>query len=210
MPSCCAINFAGNICNSKLGELNYFWFYDPHGRVNETFYICQKHSNLLVGDLMTIEEGYSKLIKAGYDRIERLRKEKYEGSTLSEQRQTIRDARENGLPEPQFASIQTINDKIKNLYTTITNSKKVLVIERNRLCRFCRFPLKDPELDKDQIGIKFSNIDFKSPFGHRRLDCMMHTECALTWLSNKIRLTEKQMTFASPKRTGQQTFFSVN
>ena len=57
MPRCQAVNFIGVMCNQKADYLNYFWFHDPLGRISEMYNICQKHSNLLVGELMEVENG---------------------------------------------------------------------------------------------------------------------------------------------------------
>lgn len=208
MPSCIASNYAGNICKQKSNELHYFWFYDPHGRINKVYHLCQKHSNLLVDELMEKEKGYNNLIKACYDQIEKKRHELENGGNLSEQREAIKNARENGIPEPKFKSVQELRNEIKDMYTKVQNAKKILVIQRNRVCRFCQYPLKEPESPKDQIGAKFAVIDFKSPVGYRRLDAMMHTECAITWLTNKLKIPIEDMKYLQPRRTGQETIFS--
>lgn len=208
MPNCQAINYAGNICNQKSNELNYFWFYDPHGRINKVFYLCQKHSNILVDGLMEKEKGYANLITACYDQIKKKRNELEHGSNLTEQREAIKNARENGIPAPHFKSVQELKNEINKLYETISNAKKIVVIERNKVCRYCKYTLREPESPKDQLGERYANIDFKSYNGYRRLDAMFHTECAIAWLTNKLAMKTEDMKYLQPKRTGQQTIFS--
>lgn len=170
MPRCQAVNYIGVACNLKADYLNYFWFHDPLGRISEMYNICQKHSNLLVDQLMEKENAYANLIKACFNQIDKKRNELYGGASVSEQRNAIREAKVNGLPEPKFASIQSLKNDISSLYTKVNNCKQILVIERNRVCRYCKFPLKEPETPKDQVGKKYTPIDFKSPVGYRRLD----------------------------------------
>ena len=161
MATCKAVNYAGIVCNQKAENATYFWFYDPCGRLNKVFHLCKLHSNLIIDELMVTENSYSKLIKACFDRIEKLRKELQSGNNLSEQREAIKNARENGNPEPKFKSVMEIKNNISDLYTKVNNSKKILQIEGNKLCRFCKFPLKEPESPKDQIGQSYTPIDFK-------------------------------------------------
>lgn len=208
MPYCVASNFTGGMCNYKSNELNYFWYHDPHGRIDKVFYLCMKHSNLIVDGLMEKEIGYSKLIKTCYDQIEKKKHELEKGSNLSEQREATKNAIENGLSRPKFKSVQEMKDEISRLYNVVNNVKKILVIERNKVCRFCKFPLREPELAKDQLGSKYTNVDFKSFNGYRRLDALFHTECGITWLVNKIKLKSDEMRYLQPKRTGQHTLFS--
>jgi hypothetical protein len=67
--------------------------------------------------------------------------------------------------------------------------------------------LRDPEEPKDQIGDKFSNADFKGSQGYRRYDALFHSECFISWYTNKFQLSEKEMASLSPKRVGQNTLF---
>jgi hypothetical protein len=208
VATCKAVNYAGIVCNQKAENATYFWFYDPCGRLNKVFHLCKLHSNLIIDELMVTENSYSKLIKACFDRIEKLRKELQSGNNLSEQREAIKNARENGNPEPKFKSVMEIKNNISDLYTKVNNSKKVLVNERNRICRFCRFPLREPELPKDQIGNSFTPVDFKLARGFRRVDFLFHTECSITWITNKLAFEEKELSKLSPKRTKQETIFT--
>ena len=216
MPICSVINYVGVMCNQKSNELHYFWYYDPLGRINKVFHICLKHSNLLVDRLMEKEYGYSNLIKACFIQIEKKRKMLNDNDfTIPERMEAIKNAKENGLPRPNFTKskeeserLKLIEDSIKELYEKISNAKKVVVIERNKMCRFCGFPLKEPESPKDQIGLKYAVVDFKSPNGYRRLDAMFHTECGIAWITNKMKLKDSDMSQVQPLRVGQQTIFS--
>jgi hypothetical protein len=208
LVNCKAINYAGIVCNQKAENATYFWFYDPNGRLNKVFHLCKLHSNLIIDELMVTENSYSRLIKACFDRIEKLKKELQSGNNLSEQREAIRNARENGSPEPNFKSVMEIKNNISDLYTKVNNSKKILQVERNKLCRFCKFPLREPESPKDQIGQSYTPVDFKLARGYRRLDCLFHSECAITWITNKLAFEEKELSKLSPKRTKQETIFT--
>ena len=208
MATCKAINSAGIVCNQKATDSTYFWFYDPCGRINQVFHLCKLHSNLIINELMEKENAYNNLIRACYDQIEKVKKELQSGNNLSEQREAIRNARENGNPEPNFKSVMELKNNISELYDKVNNAKKILVIERNRLCRWCKYPLKEPESPKDQIGKSYTPIDFKLALGYRRLDCIMHTECAITWITNKMSFEDKELSKLSPKRTKQETIFT--
>ncbi len=165
---------------------------------------------MMVDDLMEKENGYNNLIKAFYKKIEKIDDEMFNSPSLQEQRKAISDARQQGLPAPSFKSINTLKIEKKQIYEKIRNAKKILVIERNRLCRWCKFPLLEPEEQFDQIGKKFTPVDFKSPVGYRRLDALFHTECAMSWISSKIKLDEKYMKYIQPRRTGQEKLFQTN
>ena len=208
MAICKAINSAGIVCNQKATDSTYFWFYDPNGRINQVFHLCKLHSNLIINDLMEKENAYNNLIRACYEQIEKLKKELQSGNNLTEQREAIRNARENGNPEPNFKSVMELKNNISELYDKVNNAKKILVIERNRLCRWCKFPLKEPEKPSDQVGKAYTPIDFKLAKGYRRLDCLMHTECAITWITNKMSFKDKELSKLSPKRTKQETIFT--
>ena len=208
MPNCTAMSYTGNICNHKSNELHYFWYHDPFGRVSSIFYICVKHSNQIINELMEKENGYANLIKICYDQIAKKRETLMIGGSLSEQREKRKQARDNGLPEPKFKSVQELKNEVKALYEKISNARKILVIERNKVCRYCKYPLKEPESQKDQIGLKYTIADFKSPVGFRRLDAIFHTECGIAWITNKMKIKPETMRHVQPKRTGQQTIFS--
>jgi len=208
MATCKAVNYAGIVCNQKADNDTYFWFYDPCGRLNKVFHLCKLHSNLIIDQLMEKENAYMNLIRVCYDQIERKKKELQSGNNISEQREAIRNAKENGNPEPMFKSVMELRNNISDLYNKVNNAKTVLVIERNRLCRFCKFPLKEPESPKDQIGYSYTPIDFKLAKGYRRLDALMHTECGIAWITNKLAFEEKELSKLSPKRTKQETIFS--
>ena len=157
---------------------------------------------------MEKENAYNNLIRACYDQIEKVKKELQSGNNLTEQREAIRNARENGNPEPNFKSVMELKNNISELYDKVNNAKKILVIERNRLCRWCKYPLKEPEKPNDQVGKSYTPVDFKLAKGYRRLDCLMHTECAITWITNKMSFEDKELSKLSPKRTKQETIFT--
>ena len=118
MATCKAINSAGIVCNQKANDSTYFWFYDPNGRINQVFHLCKLHSNLIINDLMVKENAYNNHVRACYDQIEKLKKELQSGNNLTEQREAIRNARENGNPEPNFKSVMELKNNISELYET--------------------------------------------------------------------------------------------
>ena len=203
-----AINYAGKVCNQDASDSTYFWFHDPCGRLTSVFSLCKLHSNLIIDELMEKENAYMNLIRACYDQIEKKKTELLKGHNLSDQREAIKNARENGNSEPKFKSVMELKNNISDLYSKVNNAKTILVIERNRVCRFCKFPLKEPELPTDQIGRSYTPVDFKLAKGYRRLDALFHTECSIAWVTNKIGFSDKELTKIMPKRVKQQTIFS--
>ena len=210
MPSCCAITSSGNMCNERSDMLSYFWFYDPHGRLDKTFHLCTRDSNFIVNALMEKENGYTNLTKALFKQIEQKQELIKKSTNFIEQRELIKQSRINGYPAPKFDNIESIKSDIGSLYNKIKKIKALNIIERNKLCRYCKYPLNDPEDPQDQIGPKYTSVDFKSPNGYRRLDAIFHTECAVTWLPNKIHLERKYMKYLKPQRTGQRLLTSSN
>ena len=208
MTNCKAINYAGKVCNQDASDSTYFWFHDPCGRLTSVFSLCKLHSNLIIDELMEKENAYMNLIRACYDQIEKKKTELQRGNNLTEQREAIKNAREYGNPEPNFKSVMDLRNIISELYNKVNNAKTILVIERNRLCRFCKYPLKEPEMPTDQIGRSYTPIDFKLARGYRRLDALMHTECSIAWITSKIGFSDKELTKIMPKRVKQQTIFS--
>lgn len=208
MSRCVGKDSNGHACNKKSTELSFFWFHDPHGRIDDVFYMCELHIRKLIDDLMIEENGYKNLMKACFKQIKDIDEKLNHGTSVEEERRMIREAREQGLAEPKFDKVEDLKARKNELYKQISNTKKVLVILRNKKCRFCWYPLKEPEFPNDQLGNKLSVIDFKGVQGYRRLDALMHTECAITWIANKIVLNEKQSKYIQPKRKGQHTIFS--
>jgi hypothetical protein len=187
LPTCQSKNFAGVRCGKKADDAPYFLFHDTLGRCTKLFPLCLDDSNRILGILMEKELGYDRLIKTLRKKAENLR------STIRSEKSSKNEYREKEL---------------KVLYEKVKRFVEIRNIERNKVCRFCQFPLKEPEFDKDQIGKKFSHANFHSNYGYRRADILFHTECAMTWLSNAVHLDEKVMQYVSPKRTGQHTIFS--
>jgi len=206
MPSCVAINIVGTVCGVQNDFLERVHFYDPLGRIDKSYFLCSKHATLILEQLMETENAYANLIKALHIRMKKIDNEIWHGDSVAEQRQKINDARNDGLPEPRFKNIGKLKIEKNILWDRIKRTKTIQVIQRNKLCRWCKYPLKEPE-QGSQIGKKYGNVDFKGSQGYRRLDAMMHTECLMAYLGNKIKLEEKEMKFVLPKRAGQNTLF---
>lgn len=207
MARCTFKNFAGNVCNIKSDHLQYVLLNDPHDRVVMKRYGCVQHMTMIIDDLMIEQIGMDKHMKALLKRIEKLNEEMRKGVSLAEERQKIRDAKADGLPEPKMKKTTEIKKEINDLWIQVKNIKKILQMKRNRYCIWCGFPLHDPEELKDQIGGKYSNADFKDAKGNRRYDAVFHTECFITWYSNKFQINDKEMKYIEPIRVGQTKLF---
>lgn len=208
MPRCSFKNTNGNACDKKSDLLEYVLLYDPHQRVTNLKHGCHLHMTMIIDQLTQRQTGYENLMKACFKQIEKIDNELKHGLSVSEERQKIKDARESGLPEPQFKTTEELKNRKNELFKQIRNAKTILVKIRNKECCFCQFPLKEPEEPKDQLGMRYSNADFKGIQGHRRFDALFHTECFITWFSNKFALDEKEMRYIQPTRTGQHTIFT--
>lgn len=209
MPRCSFKNFAGVVCNEQSDFLEYVMLHDPHGRIAIEKYGCKLHMNIIIDDLMIEQIGYEKHMKACFKQIEKIDEQLKKGSSIAEERQKIQDARKDGLPEPKFDSVEELKAKKQEFWNTVKNIKAVLQKKRNKYCVYCAFPLNDPEEPKDQIGKKYSNADFKGVQGYRRYDALFHTECFITWYTNKFALNEKEMKYLVPERVGQGRLFST-
>ena len=207
MPRCTFKNTNGNVCNVKSDTLEYVLLHDPHGRIVQERFGCTLHMNLILDQLMSREMGYTNLMKACFKQIEKLDNELRKGVSVSDERQKIRDAKADGLPEPKLKNIEEIKEKKQEFWKQIKNSKAVLVRIRNKECSFCQFPLRDPEFPQDQVGKKFSNADFKGVQGYRRFDSLFHSECFIALYGNKFALDDKELKYIQPIRTGQSKLF---
>jgi len=187
MPSCQAVNFAGVRCSRNLDDLPYFIYHDAQGRLDKVVYLCQDHSNKLLGTLMETELGYTRLIQSLSKKID------YTRGLIRSEKSTKNENREKDL---------------RLLYEKIKRFNEIRNIERNRKCRFCGHPLNEPDEPKDQIGRKYSHATFHSDIGRRRADILFHTECGITWYSNAIYLETKDLKYLQPVRTKQHTLFS--
>lgn len=207
MTSCQAVNFHGMKCGKDATEGSYFWFYDPYQRINRTFHVCQEQSNKIINELIQKELGYQQLLDKIHGKIESLKKQKSKGSNLTEERQKIKDAKEQGLPIPKFKSMKQIDKEISELYEKSKKFRDIKNNERNKTCRYCGFPLREPSEQGDQVGKAYTHADFHSGHGYRREVIMFHTECGISWLIGKVHLIEKELKYVRPKRTGQGVLF---
>ena len=210
MTTCQAKTAGGSKCGLDSSESSYFWFYDAHQRVNRTVHLCQDHSNQIINRLIQKEIGLSQLIDKLYKKIENLRTLKNKSPNYSEQREAMRNAKENGVPIPKFKSIDKIQDEISELYRKIKHFKEIKNKERNHTCRYekCGYHLKEPNDEGDQIGAAFSHADFHSGFGYRREVILFHTECAISWFISVTSLLNKELKYIKPQLTKQGVLFN--
>lgn len=205
MVFCQALTLGRFRCGKDATDQSYFWYYDQHQRVNRTFHLCQNHSNKIINSLIEKEIGYKQLIDKLYSKIEHTRSQINHSPNYSEQRDMIRQALENGNPKPKFKSVEKLQSDIKEYFRKIKVYKDLLNNERNRTCRYenCRYPLKEPNEQEDQIGNKFSHADFHSGHGYRREIILFHTECGISWLLGNMLLIDKELKYIRPQRVNQ-------
>jgi hypothetical protein len=209
MTFCQARTATGVRCGRDATESSYFWYYDPHQRVNRTFHLCQDHSNDIVNACIEKENGYKSLIAYPkgklYKQIESLKNQKDKSANFSEQREAMKQAKENGVPIPKFKSIQKIDQEISEVYRKIKKFKDLNNIERNHTCRYnkCRFALKEPNDLADQIGMAFGHADFHSGKGYRREVILFHSECGISWLLSNVLLEVKELKYIRPQLVKQ-------
>jgi hypothetical protein len=206
---CQAKTAGGSRCGRDSSESSYFWAYDPHQRVNKVFHLCQDHSNQIVNRCIEKETGYKHLIGYPngklYKQIEHLKIQKHKSSNFSEQRDAIKQAKENGVAIPKFKSLVKIDNEISEVYRKIKKFKELNNITRNHTCRYekCGHLLKEPNEKLDQIGMAYSHADFHSGHGYRRDVILFHTECMITWLLANFILTDKELKYVRPQLNNQ-------
>lgn len=208
MPNCDAVNYIGVRCSRNAGESPYFIYHDGNGRLTTLKYLCFDHSQQLLGVLMETELGHTRLLEQLKKKINSKYSELNRGSNITEEREKIREAIAEGRPKPKFKSVDIIKKEIRELQEKRKRIFDIRNHERNKKCRFCGFDLTEPEDIKDQIGIKFSHANFHTAKGYRRVDIMFHTECGITWFTNKI-FVDKTMKYLSPLRVKQNTLFTT-
>lgn len=208
MATCQSKNFSGHRCARNTDDAPYFIYHDARGRITGLKNLCQEHSNVILGSLMEKELGYTRLLEQIKKRIDGLYHDLNNGDKLADELEKIKQARLEGRPRPTFKKIDEIKKEIKVWQEKRKRHYEIRNNERNNTCRFCGFPLAEPQLPNDQLGTKYSHADFHSSNGKRRADIMFHTECGITWLTNKLYLDKKELRFLQPKRTGQHTIFS--
>jgi|APSaa5957512535_1039671.scaffolds.fasta_scaffold04504_20 hypothetical protein len=204
MVYCQAQTPGGARCGRDATQQSYFWYYDPHLRVNKVFHLCQDHSNKIINQCIQKEMGTKHLIDRLYKNIEEY-KIKKKSSNYSEQRDAIKNTKENGIPVPKFKSMLQLDAEISEFYRKIKHFKGLNNLERNHTCRYekCNYFLKEPNDKEDQIGKSFAHADFHSGNGYRREVIMFHTECGISWLLANVLLTDKELKYIRPQRTQQ-------
>lgn len=187
MPNCMAVNYAGVKCGYGEEALPYFLYHDGMQRLTTLKFLCNNHANQILGELMQQELGYTNLINALRKKVDNLTK------TIKSEASTKNAGREKE---------KTI------LWERIKRINEIRNTVRNKTCRFCQFPLTEPDSKEDQLGKRFSHANFHSDVGKRRADILFHTECGITWITNKIYMEKKDLKYLSPLRTKQHTLFS--
>ena len=205
MPTCEAKTAGGVKCGISATDQSYFWYFDPYDRINRVFRLCQEHSNQIINTLIQKETGITHLIDKLKKKIEHTKNLKHKSSNFTEQREAIKTAKENGVAPPTFPSMQKLDEEISELYRKIGVYYNLRNIERNKTCRYanCRYPLKEPHDNTDQIGNAFAHADFHSGNGYRREVIMFHTECGISWALATVQLVAKELKYIRPQLTGQ-------
>lgn len=162
----------------------YFWYYDAHERINQVFKLDYNTSNQLFGLLLAKETEVNITIKKLYQKIESKKKAKIERGAA----ESVRDS---------------LNQEISILYNKVKSFRDIKNTIRNKTCRYCRYPLKEPKFKENQIGESFSHADLHSAFGYRREVILFHTECGISWLTQNIALNDKVLAKVRPQRIGQ-------
>lgn len=207
MPSCQAQTYQGsNIkCGRGVPSMPYFWFRDSHKLLSDEFTVCNEHSNKLLGKLIEKEEGFNRLIRQLYDKAEHLKDDLRKGSNISEEREKIETAKREGLAIPTFKKYQDLQHEIKEVYEKIKRFREIKNFERNKTCRWCGFPLTEPEFDTDQVSNNYSHSDWHSDKGFRREVILYHTACGRQWLFSNIVIDDKIKAMVLPRSTRQHT-----
>ena len=207
MPNCQALSQNKLKC-SKQSE-DYFWFHDSHNLIDETFHLCHDHSQHILLHQMKNEDSLKIASKRLELRIKSLKKSIIGGSNVEEERKKIREAIEEGLPRPKFQNIDKLQNEIKMEYEKMRRLRELINNERNKICRWCGYSLKEPEFPEDHItGNPYSHADFHSIKGFRRETMMYHTSCGRQFMFEQLKLSAKIISFIKPRSTGQQTIFS--
>ena len=171
---------------------DYFWFHDSHGLLDETFHICHDHSQSVLSEQMKNEDNFKRSVSRLKLHIESLKRDLQKGSNVDEEREKIKHAIAEGLPRPKFKKMDDLQRDIKIEYEKLSRLRDLINNERNRTCRWCGFPLKQPEFESDHVpGNPYSHADFHSGTGFRRETMMYHTECGRQFMLEKFRLSEK-------------------
>ena len=202
MPTCQALHQNKLKCGRQSDD--YFWFHDSNGLLDETFHICHDDSQHILAEQMKNEDGFKHAISRLKLHIESLKRDLQKGSNIDEERKKIREAVSEGLPRPHFKKIDELKREIKIEYEKLSRLRDLINNERNKTCRWCGFALKEPEFESDHIpGNPYSHADFHSVRGFRRETMMYHTQCGRQFMLEKLKLTEKIISFIKPRRTGQ-------
>jgi hypothetical protein len=205
MPFCEALSWIGSNkrCGRSQPTMPYFWFRDSHGLISKEFVLCFDHAQTLLGTLMGKERGYKNLVISLYKKAKIMQNDLYKGVTVSEERAKMKEARDNGLPEPEFKNVVDMRHNIKEIYRKVDKFKGLQNNERNKTCRYCGFSLKEPEFPEDQISNHFSHADWHSDKGYRREVTMFHTRCGRIWLVKFINVDEKIRIAILPRSDNQ-------
>jgi len=130
MPRCTFKNTTGKVCNLKSDHLQFVLLNDPHDRIVMKKYGCIQHMNIIIDYLMVNQLGRDNLMKALQIQIEKLTEEMHKGTNLSEERQKIRDAKKDGLPEPKMKKTQEYKKEINELWTQWKGHKKIQGLQK--------------------------------------------------------------------------------
>lgn len=204
MANCQALSSNKSRCGRQSSD--YFWFHDSHSLIDETFHICHDHSQHILSEQMKNEDNFKHAVKRLQLTTQSLKRDLQKGTNIEEERKKIRESIQEGLPRPHFKKIDDIQKDIRINYEKMTKLRDLINVERNKICRWCGYPLREPEFESDHIqNNPYSHADFHSENGYRRETMMYHTQCGRQFMLERLKLSEKTIQFIKPRRTGQHT-----
>ena len=204
MPNCQALSQNKSRCGKQSSD--YFWFHDSHNLIDETFHICHDHSQHILSEQMKNEDNFKYAVKRLQLTIQSLKRDLQKGTNIEEERKKIRESIEEGLARPKFKKIDDIQKDIRINYEKMTKLRELINVERNKICRWCGYSLREPEFESDHIQTNpYSHADFHSENGYRRETMMYHTQCGRQFMLERLKLSEKTIQFIKPRRVGQHT-----
>ena len=162
----------------------YFWYYDAHERINQVFKLDINRSNFIFGRLLADEQKNKQILERLYQKAQAKRREKINRGAAESVRESL-------------------NHELNEIYEKIKKFKDIINNIRNKTCRYCGYPLREPKYKENQIGESFSHADLHSAAGYRREVILFHTECGISWLINEIALKDKILSKVRPQRIGQ-------
>jgi len=184
MP-CEALTDSERRCGNSYEKMPYFWFNDSEDVFEKKFKICQFCSQRNFGLLLRTEHELKRTIDGRYTEINYLRKQ----------------IKLNGASSKN----PNLENQIKTNYEKAKRLQEILKQIRNKTCRLCNYPLKEPADPKYQWSESFSHADLHSTRGYRREILLFHTMCGRIWIMQTMSVDQKIRQLLLPSKTGQFT-----